>query len=178
MQINLHGATAPAVEEIDLFGFPQAPAELSVVEVNPAALTNPVSGEIVDPESIDDLISCYEQIDRFDKAIYAVKQRIKSLLLAKTEGDAVTRRVQGEKRIAKLELPAESFDQTTLKQLWEQHPELAEQYLRIERLAVNMKDFKKLRGTSSDRPELVAFRDALTAASKGRTGSPTVTVEK
>lgn len=173
----------------DLFGTPPpqarslqalvaAPGSAATVHSPHAELTNPLTGEIVDETSIDDLIACYEYIDAKDKAIYAVKQRIKSLLLARSEGEAATRRVAGKTRIVKLEMPSESFEQSTLKALWESHPALAEQYLRIEKLAVQMKEFKKLRGTASDQPDVVAFRDALTAASRGRAGLPSITVER
>lgn len=153
-------------------------ADSAAVVISPQAeLTNPLTGEVVNEQSIDELIDCYEYIDRKDKAIFAVKQRIKTLLLARTEGDAVTRRIAGAKRVAKLTLPAEGFDQATLKRLWAEYPELAAQYLRIESIAVQAREVAKLRNTSSDQADLVAFRDALIAASKGR-GLPTISIEE
>lgn len=189
VRIPLHEGSAAQVQDRaatqsplpDLFGFPASqPAgdgELTITRVSPA-LTNPLTGEIVDETSIDELIDCYEYIDAKDKQIFAVKQRIKHLLLARTEGSAATRRVAGERRVAKLTLPAESFEQATLKRLWAEMPDLAEKYLRIESIAVQMREFNKLRGTSTDQPDLAAFRDALTAASRGRASLPSVSVEK
>ncbi len=171
---------------LDFFGIPQAtpaalvstPESAAVVEVQHSELVNPITGEIVDETSIDDLIDCYEYIDRKDKQLYAVKQRIKQLLLARTEGDATTRRVAGQRRKAKVTLSAETFDQAVLKTLWARFPELAAQFMRIESLAVQLREFKKLVNTSSDQANFIAFRDALTAAHRGRTGSPSISIEE
>lgn len=152
-------------------------AHLPPVIVEVPELMNPLTGEIIDRESIDDLIDHLESLTDLSKRMYAVQCEIRTLLEAKCEGDAVTRRVQGKHRRAKIVLPDESFEQSVLKELWNSHHDLAQQYLKIGTLNVQMKEFNKLRKTSTDQAALQFFRDAMTAASKGRSGLPTVTVE-
>lgn len=195
VRVPLHGDAAPVRNQpvvsdpdaaFDFFASPPpsrglptpaSDAAATLTVVSSPELVNPITAEIVDETSIDDLIDCYEYLDKKDKQIYAAKCRIRQLLLDRTEGDAVSRRVAGKRRKAKVTLPDVGFEQSVLKQLWNDSPELAEQYLKIATIGVQMAAYKKLVNTSSDQADFVAFRDALTAACKGRTGLPTISVE-
>lgn len=177
IRVQLHDCdAAPAFQPLQfqpLQADPQAPVTLAIAE-----LMNPLTGEIVDRESIDELIDALEFLKDKNDRIYAAMCEIRRLLADRCEGDAITRRVAGKRRSAKVVKPDESFEQPVLKDLWERYPQLSGQYLKIATLGVQMKNFNKMRTTSSDQPDFVAFRDAMTAASKGRAGLPTVTVEQ
>lgn len=153
-----------------------APAAESVA-FNPAGeFIDPITGEIVDTKDIDGLIDSYERICNLDSSLYVAKQRIRESLAALSEGPAKTRRVQGHRRKAKVEMPADSWDQTKLKQIWEMYPDLRGQALKIDSIGVKLTEYKKLVNTTGT-PELEAFRDNVTSANKGPTVLATIKIE-
>lgn len=151
---------------------PTAPPDLPGLEIE-----CPLTGEIVEPDDVDTLIDTYERLKLKNDQIYAVMLKIRLALAAQTEGDAVTRRVVGKRRRAKVTMSDEQFDQSVLKELWNSHEELARQYMKIASLSVAMREYRKLANTSSNQPDFVFFRDAMTRANRGRTGTPTIAVE-
>jgi hypothetical protein len=154
------------------------PVPTAVVLDDPNEITDPMTGEIFDVRDIDSLISLYERRKVVNDQIYSVLVRIRLALANLTEGDAVTRRVRGKKRSAKIKMPDVSFEQAVLKELWNSHQKLALEYLKIETVGVRMKEYKKLVGTSSTEPDFIFFRDALTRAERGRVGTPSLTIEQ
>src|SRR5262245_22069393 len=100
---------------------PQQFAELTsndVVDVHkPAAFINPLTGKEVDSDNVDRLIDVYEQLKAKADEYYAGVNAIKALLARKTTGDAKTRRVEGKRRVAKLEFPSGKFEQSVLKDI-------------------------------------------------------------
>lgn len=175
--------------DLDLFGIvesvlsqppsPEAPTAAEDTAINKSLSTHildPITGELLDPADIDSLIDAYERIDARDKQHYAAKLAIRQALASRTEGDAKTRRVQGHRRKAIVEMPSDSWDQAKLKQIWELYPDLREQCLKIDSIGVKLREYKKLVNTSGT-PEFQAFRDNVTAANKGQTGTPTVKIE-
>lgn len=138
---------------------------------------DPLTGEAVDSNSVDELIECYSRVKAMGDRLYSMQVRIRELLASKTEGDAVVRRVKGKERIAKVTLSDESYDQAVLKELWNSHPSLAQEYMSISQLRVKGREAKKLINTTGD-DAFNFFRDAMTKACRGRVGTPTLTVEK
>lgn len=140
-------------------------------------IVNPFTGEITQVDDIDGLITLYEGLDRVNKQAYAVMVRVRELLAAKTEGEARTRRIYGERRKAKLEFPSESFTQSELKTLWEEYPDLRDEALKIDAIGVKLREYKKLVNASGGE-RLNAFRDALSRACRGCVGTPTLKIEE
>lgn len=153
-----------------------------VYESEPVSLDDeimcPLTGELIAVTDVDGLCEMYEQLKPKNDAIYATMCAIRRALADLTTGDAATRRVRGEKHVAKIELSAVSFEQTVLKKLWESYPELAPEFLKIESIGVKMAEYKKLENTASDNPQFSQFRDSLTKANQGRNGLPKLTIEK
>jgi hypothetical protein len=142
-------------------------------------LFDPTNGELVDLTDPDSIIDSYARMKAMSDKLWACITRLRQAAADLTIGDKKTRRIAGKRRAAKVELPAESFEQSVLKELWNSHPEIAQEYLRIESLGVKAKEYKKLLDTSAPtRPDLEFFRDAISKASRGRAGLPTLTVEK
>lgn len=154
---------------------PQAPAA-GVVEIETEIIC-PLTGQIAGPKDTDGLIDLYERLKEKNDQIYSTLVRIRMALSELTEGAAVTRRVKGKRRQAKVTMPDVSFEQSILKELWNSHPQLAKDYLKISTLSVVMAEYKKLINTASQEKDFVFFRDAMTKAERGRVGTPSVAVE-
>lgn len=150
----------------------------SAPSVDPLFINHPLGGDRVSVADIDGLIDLYEEADNLDKSLYACKCEIRAALAKLTEGDAKTRRVQGKRRRAKVEMPDVKFDQSVLKALWESHPQFARDYMGIASINVRMREYKKLANTSSSDDAFTYFRNAMTRADQGATGLATVKVEK
>lgn len=138
----------------------------------------PYTGEIYAPDDIDGLIDLYERAKHFNDQAYSVQIAARVALAALTEGAAKTRRLQGERRKCVVEMPSDTWEQRVLKELWQEFPKIAEKYLRIETIGVRLTEFKKLVNTSSNQADLIEFRNRLSAACRGATGTPTVKLEK
>jgi hypothetical protein len=137
----------------------------------------PLTGEVIAPDDIDGLIAMLDRVKSIGDRLYAVQMRLRNLLASKTEGDAVTRRIRGKKRLAKVTMPDVSFEQSILKELWNSHPQLAQEYMKIGTIDVRMREYKKLVDTASEEANFTFFRNALTRACRGRIGTPRVDVE-
>jgi len=144
----------------------------------PPEIDDPLTGEIIDTDSIDAMLDRFDALDEFNRKLYGVLLALRRAIAAKTEGGGVTRRVAGRLRRAKVVMPDESFDQTKLKELWHGYPALAQEFLKIDTVGVRKREYAKLVGTASDQEDFCAFRDALKAANCGRTGTPKVFIEK
>lgn len=157
------------------------PAEVASPRI--VSIVDPFEGEIIDlnaaeSSDVDALITLYEKLDRINGQAYAVMLRIRERLANMAEGDAKTRRVRGKNRVAKIELSDVRFESAVLKQLWEEFPKLRDECLKIDAIGVKAREYAKLATTASDDPQFTAFRDRLTAACKGRTGTPALKIEK
>lgn len=139
-------------------------------------IDDPLTGEIVRTDDIDGLIEMFERLDRENKRVYYTLCRIREAIGKLTEGDAVTRRLKGKRKAAKVVMPDVKWDSSIVRECWESYPAIRDQYLKIESIGVRMREYQKLVNTSGV-PEIETFRNMLTAACKGRVGLPTVTVE-
>lgn len=167
MKINLAGQL-PKQES--------SPNQPGFDEIN--SVMNPLDGELISRTDVDGLCELMLKLEPLSKKLYAALCEIRRSLADLSEGDAATRRVRGKQHIAKIELPAVKFEQSVLKALWESHPELAHEFMRIDSIGVKMTEYKKLEGTASDDPAFIYFRDTMTNANQGRQGLPTVKIEK
>ena len=148
-----------------------------VMEAGPDEIQSPLDGELVDVTDIDALISLYERVDQFDKQCFRCKQLIREALGNLTEGDAKTRRVQGEQRKAKLEFPSDNWDQSILREAFQSYPQYRDEFLRIEKLAPRLRDVRKLINTTGS-DALNTFRDMVVGARRPSTAPPTLKIEQ
>lgn len=145
--------------------------------VSATELMHPLTGEVLDISSADGLIHAYQQLSDVDRLIYSAKIIIRTALKHMATEGGKTRRVAGDKHTAMLTMPDAKWDNTKLKELWQKFPSLREKYLRIDRLAPNLNEVKKLKATTCE-GELANFRALLLAAESPADGLPSVKVEK
>lgn len=142
-------------------------------------LINPVDGEIVSNTDSDAIWEAIAAARKMQEKLGAFCANATAAICAMAEQpgeDRRTVRLRGDKYRLVIEYPADSWDNTILKKLWSERPDLARQYLRIERVAVQAKEVKKLKHESGD-DNFASFRQALLAACRGRVGLPRVTME-
>lgn len=168
-----YGSTAPIIPRHGAERHAAKAAEAFKVD---DGIINPLTGEIVSRQDADGLIDVFDQIKAVNDRLYAVKLELQHALYALTTGDAKTRRVQGKRRKAKVERPDDGFDQSILKEVWNSYPDLRDQVLKIDAIGVKKREYDKLINTSGD-PSIECFRDMISKANRGPSGTPRVTVE-
>jgi len=146
------------------------------IEIINSEIIDPTTGEVIDPANADSLIDAYERIKEKNDICYSVLLSIRHAMASLTVGDAKTRRIQGKRRKAKLEMPSDSWEQAKLREAWNEYPDLRDQVLKIDTIGVRMTEYKKLVNTAGD-ATVEEFRDVITSANRGPTGSPTVKIE-
>lgn len=147
------------------------------LDLEPTGITNPLTGQPVDPDDIDDLIDCFEHVKSVADQCYAVKKRVAERLASLTNGDKKTRRIEGVRRRAKVEMPSTAWDRKLLRSAWDGFPGVADRCLKIETIGVVAVEYKKLLETTGG-PVLMDFIAAVKAADRGPQGTPTITVEE
>jgi hypothetical protein len=148
---------------------------MSVADEN--ALIDPFTGELIDPENADHLIDSLERLDNYAESIKAWRLVIEEHILRKTRNAAKTERVNGERRQVVIEHPGITFDQRSLKRLWEDNPKFAKLYLRIEQVGVQKREYDKLNRMSGPQDQ-EEFRRELMAAERVSTSKPRIKIEK
>lgn len=140
-------------------------------------MLDPSTGEIISLADVDAMIDAYERIKQINDQAYACQVQLRNALAALTEGDTKTRRVRGKRRAAKIEMPGDSYDQKALKHIWESFPQLRDECLKIDTIGIKSREYKKIVGTTGE-GEFNDFRDLLTKANRGPTGTASVTIEQ
>jgi hypothetical protein len=138
---------------------------------------DPIAGEVIDPTDADALIDFYESMKSLDSQIYVAKQLAAKALAALTTGETKSRRLQGQRRKVKIEMPSTTWENSKLKEAWNSFPHLRETYLRIGTIEPQLVEIKKLRNTSGP-PDLETFKSMVFAAEREPTGTPKVTIEE
>lgn len=147
-------------------------------EQPPDEIVDTTTGEVVDARDADALIALYERIDREYRERQGLRRLIAMAIARQTEeGESRTRRLRGATRLAKVEFPGDSWNQSILKEAWNAYPALRDEFLRIDSVAVKLREFKKLLGTTAP-PDVETFKKMVAAANVGPTGTPSITVEK
>lgn len=140
------------------------------------ALIDPLTGELIELTA-DQLIDAFERLDRHAKHVNAGLYEIRRELLKLAQGDAKTRRLRhADGRTLVLTLPGESWDQSKLKEVANSYPELAKEFLRIEKYAVNILAYKKAANTTSTDAYMNAVK-MIRDACRPSTAPPTVRIE-
>lgn len=128
--------------------------------------------------SIDDLATMWRDLDAEYRQVREMRARLASAIQDRTIGqDGKTRRLRGDKYRIKVVLPGTSWDQATMKALWNDQYLLATKYLRIERLAPQKVEVNKLQNESGG-PGFMQFRAALLSAETESTANPYITLEE
>lgn len=159
--------------------FNPPPAATKSIPLHPfAGISEIISpdGEVVSVADTDGVIDLGVKAKTVGGQWYQAELAARWSLWAMSEGVGKTRRVRGKRLVAKLEAAAEQWEQKVLLELWLQYPELAPQFLRIERLAPKLREVAKLLNSTGDE-DFCDFRDRLLSACKGSTGAPTLTKE-
>lgn len=185
---------------IDLSDFRASPAEVPAVacsshELLPSCefsaglpdfgkesreIVSPFDGEVInldDPNSTDKLIRLLEDIKEIESQIYSVKPAVVREIASRTAGEAKTRRLMGQEKIAVVTMPGLSWDQSILKEAWNSFPKHRDTCLKIDEIGVRTREWGKIENTTGP-DDFNAFRDMVAAACRGATGQPQVKIEK
>lgn len=170
--IKAAASTLPALTSASVIDDP-------LPDADPGFLINPLTEAIIPPDDVDQMIDAYQEMKAFGDRLYAAQIAIRTKLADITKGqtEAKTRRVQGRRRKAKIEMPSPGWDQSILKEAWNSFPQLRDQCLKIDTVGVKAREWKKLAETAGV-PEVETFRDMIKAAVKPPTGAPTITIEE
>ena len=147
-------------------------------EVLNTEIYDTISGELIDTANVDQLIDRLEAHKQIVERLQGTINLLRRTLASLSSGEAVTRRVCGARRLAKVVMPDESFDQRTLKELWAGFPEVAPDFLRVASLDVRRREYAKLINTSSSVSDFMVFREQLMRANQGRIGTPRIEIER
>lgn len=146
-------------------------------EAGPSGVLHPRTGELLPVTNIDDMIEALEWIKGHVARMYEAKRNIEEALIAAASSvHGSTRRVAGDSRVAKIEQGKLLWDNAKLKQVREDYPSLAEEFLRVSEVTVNKQKWDRFLRTAG--PEhFEEFKKRVQAACKGR-GPDTVTIER
>lgn len=143
-----------------------------------AVITHPETGEVFDPlaADTDTLLTWFADLQQLETQTRVARRVIAERIAALTEGTAKTRRVRGNRMRAKVTMPPDTWDGSTLKQLWTDYPEYR-RYLRIARVEPNMREVKKMQNETG--PERFrVFKADLNGANRGAIRAPSITIEE
>ena len=120
---------------------------------------------------------CWAALKEEKTKISAVQSELARRLGDMTEGNAKTRRLQGDRIRAVVTMPYDNVDQTVLKEVWNSFGELCLRYLRLGRIDLNLREIKKLRNETGDDRFNLMKKMILGAISPG-TASPSIKIEE
>ncbi len=134
------------------------------------------TGQVLDDQDVDVLLDHWEFLRARKAEIELTLAAITAAVASRAQGHGKTLRVRGERRRVKVELPGDHFNQGKLKGIYESFL-WAKEYLRIDRLAVNLVEYKKLLNETGNGP-FMRFREELVSANEGPKGSPRLVLEE
>lgn len=143
-------------------------------------LFNPMTKKPIDPNDIDGLIDGLAQVKKMMSMIYDHKDLIEATLCKHAEEfKTKTRRVQGEHRIARIEMPSDRQDNATLKRIAESRKFklIWPQLIRVSTYAIKMREFNKAKNTKGTEG-WNAYRDAVKSAILEPIAKPRVIIEQ
>lgn len=143
---------------------------------NALEIVDPTTGEVLDRDDVDGLLSAYLRIRDRSQALYVVELQIREAVAEKAQGDGKTLRVRGERLRCEVMLPGDNWRQSVLKEFAERFGTLARDWLRVATYAVNMREWKKVLNESGPE-EFEAAKKMLSGACEKSTSPPTIKVE-
>lgn len=153
--------------------------EEETTPVNPL-LFHPKTGKAIDPDDKDTLIDALEIIRKHIAMSFDHKETIeKALCKHVADLKTKTRRVQGERRKARIEMPSDKQENARLKNIVEdkKYKLIWPQLIRISQYAIKMREFNKAKNTKGTE-DWNAYRDAVASAILPPTASPRVIIEE
>lgn len=154
-----------------------AQAATETPSAEPAEILDPLTGELVSVDDVDSVIDLLESLKRMEDAVRDAKVQVTRALAAKAPHEKKTERVAGQRRVAKIEHPGKSWDNSKLKEAWNSYPKFRDQYLRIAAIDPQLREVDKLRGTSGP-ADLESFKSMVLSAEREPTASPRISIEK
>ena len=138
---------------------------------------SPIDGQVIDITNVDELADAFELANLANDTLQRWRGVLKERLAALREGDQKTQRVRGQRRIVKITGPSEKIDNTILKEAWNSYPDLRDEFLRIEKIAIKKREFAKAAVTSGT-DSFNNFVGMIRSAISEPTSLSTVTIEK
>lgn len=126
---------------------------------------------------IDDLADLLQKVRQQIEALRGTERQVVEQLAALATAGGRTRRLRGLKVRLKIEMPDDAWDQARLRSLWHNYPHERGKALRIDRLGVNLVEYKKILGESGEQL-FEDFKRELGFANLGPRGLPRVTIEE
>ena len=133
--------------------------------VHPRYLNAPV-----EPTDIDGMAMMLQMVTEESSKLAELKNNLRTAMWRLTQGTARTRRLVTDRFKLKLEQPPDTWQQSTLKELWKDDPTQSLVYLRVATLAPNLREVKKMEQASGNE-RFTTYRDKLLGA-RQRSGSP------
>lgn len=158
---------------------PQAEAAADAAAVAQATeIINPVTGAIVSLDDIDSLILGCDECKKLISELEVFYRTLREAAWAKTAGTTKTRRLKGKKYQAKLEQGPRYPVGSILKEAYNAFPQHRDQYLKIGKIDLQMREVAKLEGMASDDPSFNQFKGMIKdAIEKGSEGLPSISME-
>lgn len=138
---------------------------------------DPIDGRLVDPEDVDSLIDAYEQAKEANDILYAWQQKLRKAIGEKATGEQKSQQVRGNRRIAKVTKPSESWDQSILKEVYNSYPKLRNELLRVSTIGVKAREFKTAIKTNGP-DDYNNFVKMVQSAKREPAGLPTIKIEE
>ncbi len=138
----------------------------------------PLTGEQMPINDIDALAMSYSRITDHINRVDATRQRIRQVFaMQAAEQTTKTRRVLGRDAVVKLTMPDDSWDNGILKEAWNDFPDQRDRILRIERIAVQKREYAKVKDATGD-DAMTALLGMVSDARRESTALPSVTIER
>lgn len=134
------------------------------------------SGVKADRDNIDELIDLLQVVKGELESLRSCEYSLRSALGVLAQGTRKTTRLVGTKFRAKVSWPDPTWQQTTLKELWQEDPQQSQTYLRIATLAPNLREVKKMEETYGNE-RFETYKAKLLGARQPATSPPSITVE-
>lgn len=143
-----------------------------------ALLMNPNTGKRVDPDDIDGLIDALEIVKQHMTRVFTHKAVLEEALFARvSELKTKTRRVKGERRKVRIEMPSDRQDNDRLKVIVEKYKVIWPQLIRVATYSIKMREFKKALNTEGNEA-WNEYRDAVKTAILEPTAKPKFIIEE
>ncbi len=150
---------------------------LTVLDQDSRLIADPITGELIDPTDADAMAEAYDRMEALAGDLAGAMKAIRVAFgdLA-SEGDAKTRRVRGAKHRVKVEMPSPTWNQAALRQAWREWPQIAPEFIRIDRFGVRLREVAKIKNEAGG-TDFAAFRRLLLGAEEAPTAPPRIVIE-
>lgn len=141
-------------------------------------LLDPVTGECIDLSDPDAIIDAWEATSRALETLHSYKSALTKRLDEMAQaGDGKTKRLRGQRRQVKIVAADDSYNQSILKEAYHAYPAFRDEFLRIDSLALKLREWKKAVGTTGP-ADFESFKSLITSASRGPTHAPRIHIEE